>query len=60
MSGAFCVSATDSPVSPVGQIPVSLRYVPSPTVCPWKDKNTVVKITFSSGNSLLVAYFIDT
>jgi len=59
MSGVFLCPATDSPVSPVRQIPGSPRYVPSPTVCPW-SKKTVVKTTFSSGNSLLVAYFIDT
>lgn len=49
----FSCLATDSPVSPVHQIPGSQRYVPSTTVCPW-SKKTVVKTTFSSGNSLLV------
>ena len=51
MSGVFLCPAAESPVSPVGQIPGSPRYVPSPTACPW-SKKTAVKTTFSSGNSL--------
>lgn len=53
VSGVYLCLATDSPVSPVHQIPGSQRYVPSSTVCPW-SKKTVMKTTFSSGNSLLV------